>query len=413
MRNVFVLLHRYLGLTMALFLIVAGLTGSIMAFEDEIDAWLNPQLFQVSSRGQELSPTQLADRIEQQDSRLSVSYVPIVLAEGQSVRVGVQAHDDPVTGEPHLLGFNQLFADPIAGTVLGTRQTGTMQFDRVHFIPFVVKLHYSLFLPGSWGIWLFGIVALLWTADCFIGLYLTFPRGRPFMNKWRPAWQLKRKRFNFDLHRAGGLWAWIVLLILAISSVSLNLYSEVFKPVVSWFSPITPTPFDSRVPRGNPLAPAFDYDQALALARIAGMERGFTKPVGAIGYRPERGFYFATYKNTDGRTESGLSNGRLYFDDQTGAVIGERGTDNGTAGDFFAQLQYPLHSGRIAGVAGRAFICLMGLLVAVLTVTGIIIWLRKRHARAVSHARHAVTGAVRAGRTDSDANIPTGNPVGA
>ena len=59
MRQAFVLVHRYLGLTMALFLIVAGLTGSVMAFEDEIDAWLNPELFRAASPGPALTPSQL------------------------------------------------------------------------------------------------------------------------------------------------------------------------------------------------------------------------------------------------------------------------------------------------------------------------------------------------------------------
>jgi uncharacterized iron-regulated membrane protein len=391
MRKGLVVLHRYLGLTMAVFLVIAGVTGSIMAFEDEIDTWLNPQLFRVDSRGDMLSPARLAASVERQDARLRVTYVPIVSSPGRSVKLSVRALVEPGTGQRHQLGFNQLFADPVSGRILGTRQTGTARFDRVHFIPFVIKLHYSLFLPGSWGLWLFGTVALLWTVDCFIALYLTFPRGRPFAQKWKPAWQIKPTRFNFDLHRAGGLWAWGVLLILAISSVSLNLYDEVFRPVVGWFSPITSTPFETRAVRENPPAPAFDYDHALAIAREAGVSRGITRPVGAIGYRSERGFYFATYRSTDGRTESGLSNVRLYFDDQTGAVIGERGTRKDSAGDRFAQLQFPLHSGRIAGVAGRAVICAIGILIAVLSVTGIVIWWRKRRARVASREQ---TGAL-------------------
>lgn len=386
MRHACVLIHRYAGLMMALFLIVAGVTGSIMAFEDEIDAWLNPQIYEPDSRGAALPITQLVQRIEQQDPRVEVTYIPIVLAAGKSTRVSVRARTDEA-GRRFELDFNQLFVDPVSGAILGKRQSGTARFDREHFIPFVIKLHYSLFLPGSWGLWLFGAVALVWTLDCLIALYLTLPRGRPFMEKWKPAWQIKRKRFNFDLHRASGLWTWVVLLILAVSSVSLNLYSEVFKPVVSWFSPFTPTPFDTREVRAEAAAPAFDYDRAVALARAAGEARGIREPVGAIGHRADRGFYFATFRNTDGKTDSGIKSPRIYLDDQTGAVIGERGTDKDTAGDVFAQLQYPLHSGRIAGVVGRAFICLMGLAITVLSITGIVIWWRKRRSRVLSEAR--------------------------
>lgn len=45
------------------------------------------------------------------------------------------------------------------------------------------------------------------------------------------------------------------------------------------------------------------------------------------------------------------------------------------------QLQFPLHSGRIAGVPGRVFLSFMGLVVALLSATGIVIWLKKRAGR--------------------------------
>src|SRR5690606_20643825 len=46
MRSILVLLHRYLGLATAVFLALAGITGSILAFHHELDEWLNPQFYQ-------------------------------------------------------------------------------------------------------------------------------------------------------------------------------------------------------------------------------------------------------------------------------------------------------------------------------------------------------------------------------
>ena len=45
----------------------------------------------------------------------------------------------------------------------------------------------------------------------------------------------------------------------------------------------------------------------------------------------------------------------------------------GTAADVFVQLQFPLHSGRILGMPRRIMKSLMGLIVAMLSVTGIVI----------------------------------------
>ncbi|MFK0854569.1 PepSY domain-containing protein, partial [Pseudomonas aeruginosa] len=56
MRPVLVLLHRYVGLATALFLFLAGLTGSLLAFHHEIDEWLNPGFYAVGEGGERLSP---------------------------------------------------------------------------------------------------------------------------------------------------------------------------------------------------------------------------------------------------------------------------------------------------------------------------------------------------------------------
>ncbi len=79
-------------------------------------------------------------------------------------------------------------------------------------------------------------------------------------------------------------------------------------------------------------------------------------------------------------TPDGLGVKQLYFDGIDGAYLGKRDPGTGTAGDIFLDLQFPLHSGRIAGIPGRIFISVMGVIVATLSVTGVVIWLRRRGA---------------------------------
>lgn len=40
-----VLVHRYSGLAMTVFLVIVGLTGSFLAFYKELDSTINPQLY--------------------------------------------------------------------------------------------------------------------------------------------------------------------------------------------------------------------------------------------------------------------------------------------------------------------------------------------------------------------------------
>ncbi|WP_426114768.1 PepSY domain-containing protein [Massilia sp. PWRC2] len=67
--------------------------------------------------------------------------------------------------------------------------------------------------------------------------------------------------------------------------------------------------------------------------------------------------------------------------------MGKRRPWQGSAANLFVQAQFPLHPGRILGLPGRILISCMGLVVAMLSVTGVSIWWRKRGARRLV-ARH-------------------------
>ena len=77
----------------------------------------------------------------------------------------------------------------------------------------------------------------------------------------------------------------------------------------------------------------------------------------------------------------GVGPAQLYYDSEDGRPIGQRLPWVGTAADIFVQAQFPLHSGRIVGLPGRILISIMGLVVAALSATGVVIWWRKRRAR--------------------------------
>ena len=124
---------------------------------------------------------------------------------------------------------SRLFLDPWSGEELGRRRPGDLSQGLINLMPFLLELHYTLALGGT-GFQILGIVALVWTIDCFIGFYLTLPVSTgAFWRRWKPSWLVKWRagayRLNFDLHRAGGLWVWAMLLIFAWSSVMFNLRS--------------------------------------------------------------------------------------------------------------------------------------------------------------------------------------------
>ncbi len=73
MRTLGVWIHRWAGLTTALFLFMSGLTGAVVSWDHELDEWLNGHLFDVHTSGPSLLSLDLAARIEAADPRARVS----------------------------------------------------------------------------------------------------------------------------------------------------------------------------------------------------------------------------------------------------------------------------------------------------------------------------------------------------
>ena len=405
MRSALTLLHRWLGLAIAGFLFVSGVTGAVISWDHELDELLNPHLNEVASVGPAIPALELAARVEAQDPRARVSYVPLAAEPGHALSVFVDPRRDPATGRLFELDYNQVFFDPVTGAEKGRRYWGAAwPITSETFVSFLYVLHYSLHIPEFWGIdlwgmWLLGLVALVWTVDCFVGFYLTLPAARApaWWARWAPAWRIKTGgsayRIAFDVHRALGLWTWALLFILAFTAFSLNLYREVFYPVMSLVSEVTPGPFELRQPadRHEPIDPVLGYAEVIARAEAEAARRGWSEPAGAAFYSQEYGIYgVGFFAPGDDHGAAGVGPPYLYYDGADGRYLGDRIPWQGTAADIFVQAQFPLHSGRILGLPGRILISLMGLVVAALSVTGVVIWARKRRARLAAARRSGI-----------------------
>lgn len=407
MRPFFGFLHRWVGLLIAGFLFVSGVTGAVISWDHELDDLLNPHLMHAQTSGTPIAPLALAAQVEARDPRVQVTFVPLAAEPGESLSLGVTGRVDPKTGKQIEPGYNQVFLDPVSGEELGRRNWGAVwPITAETFVSFLYVLHYTLHIPELWGIdhwglWLMGGIAMLWTIDCFVGFYLTLPTAarsarQGFWSRWKPAWRIKTGgsayRINFDIHRAFGLWLWGVLFTVAFTAFSLNLYTEVFYPVMSRVSQVTPGPFDVRKPRDHddPIIPRLGYAPVIAKASAEAADRGWTEPAGSVFYSPEFGIYGVGFHVPGGdHGAAGVGPPYLYYDGVSGALLGARQPWKGTAADIFVQAQFPLHSGRILGLPGRILISFMGVVVAALSVTGVVIWWKKRQARVLRRRRHA------------------------
>ena len=386
-RNIFVLVHRWTGLFLALFLFISGFTGAIISWDHELDEWLNPDLFESQSEGVPRSPLVLAEQLEAADPRLLITWLPLAIEPGHNLGLAVSPRLNPVTGKALELDFNNIALDPVDGEVRGKRMWGEISLSRENLLPFLYKLHYSMHIPDGFGVELgilfMGILAMVWALDCFIALWISFPNASAWPKSFAFRWRQGRSKLNFDLHRSGGVWVWGFLLLLAVTAVSMNLDRQVMRPLVSLFSTLTPSPFTGTPsPPDQPIEPVVSRRHILELAIAEAGKLGWSTPPGGIFYAPEHGIYGVTFfEPGHEHGDVGLGNPSMYFDGKTGAFAGLKIPGTGSAGDIFMQAQFPLHSGRIIGLPGRIFISAMGLLVAMLSVTGIIIWQKKRWVR--------------------------------
>ena len=387
-RSVLVLFHRWVGLLMASFLVIVGMTGSVLAFKTDLEHIINPQLFAKPRPG--VPPLDLVALAENAAALVPLGKVSSVSFAGpDQVSVGFHPRKNPTTGQPYDLGFTQLFLDPWTGQELGRRRYGDLSQGRVNLLPFVYQLHYELAM-GVPGVWVLGIVALLWTLDCFVGFYLTLPasNGR-FWQRWKLAWLIKWRastyRINFDLHRASGLWLWLALLIFGWSSVQMNLWDTVYTwttRVVMDYRPVWTELHNLPEPLENPRLDwreALNTSQHLMAEEAASQAFSVEKPI-TLSFDADRGVYAYTVRSSREIKGKGGST-TVFFDANTGALLLLDLPTGQHSGNTFSNWLYELHTARVFGLTWRIFVCILGLVISVLSVTGIYVWWRKRRVR--------------------------------
>jgi uncharacterized iron-regulated membrane protein len=395
MRRILVWWHRYVGLVLAVFLLVSGLTGSLLAWNDDLESFISPQLFRVmppTPDAPPLDPLVLRERVAQHYPTTFVPRAPLQIEAGKSVSFRLYALPDPRTGTSPELAADEVFVDPYRGTILGSRKFGDIREGWVNFMPFVYSLHDALAL-GTTGTVLLGVIALLWSIDCIAAIWLTFPatrassQGKSWLARWRQSWWVRWRggtyKLNFDLHRAGALWLWAMLFVVAWSSVAFNL-RPVYDIVMHRILAHQAEP--PRVQLKRPLLhPPLDWQQGLSLARKKMAEA--TQQQGLhidfeymLIYDPRYARYsYYVHSDRDVAQRWGITS--LHIDARDGSVSPLWYPTGAAAGNTVTTWISSLHMTAMWGWPFQIFMSLFGLAVAMLCVTGIWIWARKRRGR--------------------------------
>ena len=386
LRRYLVWQHRVTGLLMTGFLVIVALTGSILALKPMATRVLLPNLFvPEQKKATRMSLGELAEKTEAYFPHAQVWFISY--APGQAHAV-ITPRIDPVTEKGYELNFNSVDLDPYTGRLLGTEGEGCHPNSSPGFMATVYNLHTNL-ASGGLGAAILGYVAIVWSIDCIVGFYLTLPMNRlGFWRTWKLAWKVSIHRgifrLVFDLHRAGGLWLWPLLFILAWSSVQItraDIYDLVMRRLFTYCDDIE---LIQSVPVVERASPQMGWKAAQKagdelFATIGRKQHlGLREPQCLAFIARCNAFSYAVVTRDSFRHEQPES--AIWFSAADGKLL-QYFPARGSSGRAISHLLTAMHLGDFADESYRYMEASAGLGITGLSITGIWIWWRKRRAR--------------------------------
>ncbi|MFC4256844.1 PepSY domain-containing protein [Altererythrobacter xixiisoli] len=363
-RNLVRKIHLWLGLTIGLWLVVMGLTGSLLAFYPRIDAWLNP----VGAVGQPAaSMDEIYGLLRATYPERSAHWRIEIAPAGQPFQArSLSAEDMAGTRFAPLM----VWIDPHDPAILRSEQWGR------YAMTWVYDLHYHLQL-GPRGAVVVGGFGLLTLILLLTGLVNWWPQPG---SSFRKALSLRRGaapvRTLYDVHRLVGIGGMALLLPMVLTGVMMSLPAptqgalSLFMPVSV---PVSPAPVLEQADDGRQVSIETALGTARSIFPAAPLRWIETPASGAANYA----FKFETAGDPNRR----FPHSTVWVDRHSGRIAGtlDAGKRVGTAS--VASWFYPLHSGEVLGLPTRIVVCLAGLLPLVLFGSGLWRWLliQRRH----------------------------------
>jgi len=360
LRAVLFQIHLYAGLVLCAALILLGLTGSLLVYHEELEAWLAPPP-RAQTAGAPQAPGAIAGVAMAVRPGFVATQIMLPEAAGAPalVRLARALREGEQQGGGHAGQGPQIFIDPVSLQLLETRDGPA-----VPILRFAHDLHGNL-LMGQDGRRIVGWLGLAMLLLGLSGIVLWWPKP----GRWCQAFTIRRKARGYtlmrDLHGAAGIWGLVVFLIVSLSGVAIA-FPQTAGAVMGSKSPVPP--------RGGgavAVSPAqFDAVALLATAAVPGAH------LMAVNAPRRKGQPFRITLTGAGSVE-GAPAITVSADPQKG-VTEIRDPALLATGDRLLVWQRPLHEGQGLGPLWRAAVFVMGFLPLLFAVTGVWMWLVKR-----------------------------------
>ncbi|MEH2437273.1 MAG: PepSY-associated TM helix domain-containing protein [Nostoc sp.] len=346
-------LHRYIGLAIGLLLVIAGLTGSLLVFADEIDHFLLArQIGHVIPQGQQVSIESVLNTVKTAYSNhpeLKVERIYTLPEPDVPYRIWLLSSEGERT---------EINVNPYTGAIMGSRVLeNTLK-------SLTLKLHYELF-AGDVGIQIMGVVALLLFILCITGIIL-WPGWKRLISGFKIKWNAHPRRVNFDIHKVSGIILAVFLGLISFTGFCWNFYD--FTQSIIYALTSTPNPSNlvsQNITGKSPL----NVTQLLQKADAALPDEVTTyvllptKPEDAIAVGkklPQESWKF------------GYS--QIYLDQYTGEILRLKNGLKAPLGEKIWDSFGALHYGTFGGLPTRILYVFVGLAPLILFITGFVMW---------------------------------------
>ena len=363
--------HLWLGVVLALYSIVIGITGSALVFEDEIARATQPGLYHIAPGPQQITLDGAIHRIQAARPGWTVFALEDFARPDQAPAALLRSSTAKATPNYRVVSFN-----PHTGEVLSDhlRFAGIMGW--------LSNLHIYL-LSGSTGLLISGGMGVGLLLLCLSGLVLWWPG----VQRWAAALVINSKaswrRINWDLHTVIGFWTSAALIVIIFTGVEFAFPG----PVGNMIEIVTGGSLSARVSSSEiskklPVSssgPVITVDQAMAVAyRVLPKDA----PPGYFQLPSRAGSpYTVIGYHTGVAPYSWLV--RISLDPHTGELLTLSDTKQQSRGQRIQQYFVAVHFGSFAGdgVLGtlvKVLWVLLGIVLALLAVTGLVMyWNRK------------------------------------
>jgi len=358
LRRVWFQVHKWIGLILAVPVILLCLTGSALVWHDWVDETLNPQrvVSSAPTRPAQFYADAARSALEPGETLLSLTW-----PEGEGPVMATAARPGPQEGRRPVR--TQVWLDPVDGRALDRAGSNEGAVRVMHV------LHGSLYIP-EWGRPIVGWIGVAMLLSSLTGLWLWWPFKGGFTRGLR--WK-RMPTTSGNLHHQGGFWIAIPLAILSFTGAWISF--PAFFGALSG-DPAGPTRGGGG-PRGGgePVAQvAMTPDAAIAAARPLG--RGELRSI-SWPTAPDAQ-WSVTYVERGARSEVKVA-------DAGGAITPPEPPRPETT----ARLMRRIHDGTDMGLLWQIIVFVGGIIPTVLAITGIMMWLRGRRVKGSVRAAFA------------------------